>query len=129
MFMRATKEGWDGRQIRKAGEVFPFDGERGSWMVPCDEAGNPLKGEALPPPEREVRAGAKKPTGSTRNDLRAECQRLGIPFKATMGAIDLAELIKKHNEGAAAKAPVSSPENPDGGAPGFATGTGDQDVI
>lgn len=129
---KATKEGWDGRQIRTPGEVFSFDGKKGSWMVECDSHGNPLKGEAIPPPQREIRAGAKQPRGHTRDDLRAELKKLGIKFPATAGAVALAELLKNHHEGAATPVPVSS-EDTDGGAPGVGSetpkGTGDQDVI
>ncbi|OHD24866.1 MAG: hypothetical protein A2Y38_16155 [Spirochaetes bacterium GWB1_59_5] len=134
---KATKDGWDGRRIIKKGQVFNFDGVRGSWMVPCDSAGNPLEGEDVP--QRPLRAGAKMSTGHTREALRAKCKDLGIVYKAIMGAHDLAELIRKHEEVAALKAHESaavgkSSENPDGGTPGVGLegagqGTGDQDVI
>lgn len=123
----AIKDGWDGRQIRKPGEVFSFKGKQGEWMLRCDDQGQPI--EDTPPVQRPVRAGTRKPTGSTRNDLREECQRLGIQFRPSMGAADLAELIEKHREESRVrtKVPVVSPENPDGGAMGF--GTGNADVI
>jgi hypothetical protein len=95
----ATKEGWDGKRIIKPKEIFNFSGTRGSWMVPCDEAGTPLKGEALPPASRPVRAGTKSTVGLTRDALRARCRELGIPFGATLSGVALADLIRQHEEG------------------------------
>lgn len=118
----ATKEGFDGRKIIKPGEIFFFSGKRGTWMVPCDEKGNPLQGEALPPPERPVRAGASQPKGKTRGELREECTRLGIKYSATLGAQDLAALIVKHNEGIDNSTPEPPGDNPPGG-------TGEQNVL
>jgi hypothetical protein len=130
---KATKDGWDGRRIVKKGEIFNFDGVRGSWMVPCDGAGNPLEGEKLPPEQRQVRAGAKMTTGQGRDALRDKCRALGIEFKATMGAPALAELLQKHAEEKDAKemeeaGKGKSSENPDGGAPGMG-GTGNLEVL
>lgn len=121
---KAIKEGWDGRQIRKVGEVFPFDGKKGSWMIECDRNGNPVKGEAAPPPERPIRAGASQKTSKTRDALREECRKLGISFGATMGAQQLAELIQNHEnekEKASALAKAEAGKTP--------AGTGDQDVL
>lgn len=129
----ATKEGWDGRRLIQPGEVFVFEGKRGSWMVPCDEHGKPLKGEDVPAAERPVRAGASQSKGKTRNDLREECKNLGIKFPATAGAQELAELLVKHNEkssggslseGMAGEDPGSG----DGSTKGVG-GTGDQEVL
>lgn len=136
----ATKEGWDGRRIVKKGEIFNFDGARGSWMVPCDGAGKPLEGEALPAEQRPLRAGAKMPASLGRDALREKCKALGISFKATLGAPGLAELIQKHEEAAesAEKIRVAAgkpEENPDGGAPGVVKqedppgGTGNLEVL
>jgi hypothetical protein len=135
---KATKEGWDGRRIIKPGEIFNFDGPRGSWMVPCDGAGNPLEGEALPPEQRPFRAGAKMPANLSREALREKCKALGIQFKATLGGPALAELIRKHEEEAETQlmkesGAGKSSENPDGGAPGVGTegqqGTGNLEVL
>lgn len=120
----ATKEGWDGRRIVKEGTVFNFDGPKGSWMVPCDDKGNPLKADAIVE-QRPVRAGSKTSNGvgGTRESLRARCKELGIKFAATLGAQDLAELIQKHEAGIAQKNETrTSSENPDGGAPGVGEG-------
>lgn len=125
-FYKATKEGFDGKQVRKPGEVFRFSGKRGSWMVPCDENG---KVAETVPAQRETRLGAKGSKSLTREELREECRKLGIPFKATLSAVDLAELIQKHEAGEAGSPEEPdgpSPENPDGGAPGVGSATGDE---
>lgn len=135
-FYKATREGYDGKVVRKPGEVFLFAGRRGSWMVPCDEHGNVAESVME---QRPTRLGTKQGGSLTRDDYREECRKLGIPFKATMGAADLAALIQEHEAskaGRVADGSSSSPENPDGGAPGVGTsqdaapdGTGNQDVI
>lgn len=124
-FYKAIREGFDGRQIRKPGEVFPFAGRRGSWMVPCSEDGKVRETVAA---QRETRLGTNQAKTLSREELREECRKLGIAFKATQGAIDLAELIQKHEASKAGtvaeeEKPASS-ENPDGGSPGVGTGEG-----
>lgn len=124
---KATKDGWDGRRIVKRGEIFNFDGPRGSWMVPVDGAGNVIGGV---PDQRPLRAGAKMPTSHGREALREKCRELGINFKATMGAEGLAELIRQHAEGSE----VVSGESEDLPArevePGEGrSGTGNADVL
>lgn len=135
-YYKAIKEGWDGSQIRKPGEVFPFEGKKGSWMAECDAAGNLKEGEKAPVPPRDVRHGASASKTLSREELRAQCTAKGIKFKATLGAADLAKLLKDHDEQEAFKkqSEGKSSENPDGGAPGVNTqsvtnGTGDQDVL
>lgn len=137
MRVKATKEGWDGRQIRKPGEIFDFDGPKGLWMVEVDASGNPAKGEKVPSPERPVRAGASQTKGKSRDDLRKECKALGIKFPATAGAAELGVLIQKHHEAAEGGASASGPNASDtaeGGAPdvepdGNKEGTGNQEVL
>lgn len=111
---KATKEGWDGRRIIQKGEIFNFDGPRGSWMVPVDGAGQPVAGEKIPAEPRQVRAGTKQTTGYTRDQLRVRCRELGIQFPATAGAPALAELIQKHEEAQSAPKPEVAPEGPGG---------------
>ena len=132
-FYKATKEGFDGKQILKPGDVFPFAGECGSWMVPCDEQGSVNVPVVQ---ERPTRLGTKVSSNLSRADLREECKKHGIAFKATAGAVELAELLQKHQEEQSGKAMPAhtgksvSTENPDGGAPGVGTGgTGDQEVL
>lgn len=122
-FYKATKEGFDGKEIRKRGDVFLFPGQRGSWMIPCDEHGNVTETVVE---ERQGRLGTKVSSALSRDDLREECRKRGITFKATMGASDLAVLLQEHDsrtEGPSAPA-VSGGE---GAAP--AGGSGDQDVL
>jgi hypothetical protein len=131
MLVRATKEGWDGRQIRQVGEIFRFEGKRGSWMVPCDQKGNPIAGETLPDAPRDVRQGTAKNSGQGRDDLRAECKRLGIQFKATHGAVHLAELIRLHQDGSSTDETGPSGMSDDENSPevDHSKGVGNQDVI
>jgi len=127
-FYKAIKKGWDGRRIRKQGEVFPFDGPKGSWMAECDQAGNIKAGEPTIVPQRNVRAGASKSAGKSRNELRDQLRELKISFPATAGAVQLAELLRQHQEGgpvepkAPAEGETSTPES-------GTKGTGDTDVI
>jgi len=102
---KAIKEGWDGRQLRKPGEVFDFAGKKGSWMIPCDENGKLGEGWQEPEEARPVRAGSSTPSGHTREALREQCRALGIQFKAMWGVVDLATAIYAHNN-ATATAPV-----------------------
>lgn len=126
-FYKATKEGYDGKVIRKPGEVFAFGGKRGSWMVPCDENGKVTETVVK---QRDTRLGTSSSKNLTREDLREECRKLGIPFKATFGAADLAALIQQHEAGKTTgpEEEAGSPENPDGGAPGVGSGTGGKDA-
>lgn len=93
---KATKDGWDGRKIIKAGTIFKFEGLKGLWMVEVDSSGKVI-GEELP--QRPVRAGASAPTGRTREQLREQLRKLGIKFHGTAGALELAEMLRKYNEG------------------------------
>jgi hypothetical protein len=34
--VRATRKGYDGKEIREEGDVFPFAGKLGSWMEEVD---------------------------------------------------------------------------------------------
>ena len=127
-FYKAIKRGWDGRRIRKEGTVFWFDGPKGSWMAECDPAGNIKAGEKDLVPQRDVRAGASKSTGKSRNELRDQLRELKISFPATAGAVQLAELLRQHQEG--------EPVEPKAAAEGEAEttesgtkGTSDTDVI
>jgi hypothetical protein len=124
-FYKATKKGWDGRREIKPGEVFPFAGPKGSWMVECDREGNVKPGEKVPVAQRALKQGTTARTRS-REDLRSECKAKGIPFKATMGAVDLAKLLTDHADGT----PPGTPAEVPAPAPGEeGKGTGDQDVI
>lgn len=122
-FYKAIKEGWDGRKIIKQGEVFKFDGPKGSWMVECDTAGNVKEGEKYSGPARDVRAGASQPKAATRAELREQLKAAGVKFPATMGAVDLANLLREHQE--AALQPKKETELPEGSV----SGVGNQDVI
>lgn len=131
MRVKAIKEGFDGRQIRKEGEIFNFEGAKGSWMVEVDGHGNPVKGEKAPAAERPVRLGTKVGGGSgkTRDELREVCRKLEIKFPATAGAQVLADLIQKHQEAKEmGEGEKTSSDAPEGGDPGE-SGTGNQSVI
>ena len=121
---KAIKEGWDGRKIIKEGEIFSFDGPKGSWMVEVDGAGNVKEGEKYAGPAREVRAGTTAAKGATREDLRKQLTAAGVKFKATLGAVELAELLRKHQEKVAESKPADTVE-----IDGAGGGTGNQDVI
>lgn len=93
---KATKDGWDGRKVIKAGTIFKFEGPKGLWMVEVDSSGK-VKGEEVE--QRPVRAGASAPKGQNREQIREQLRQLGIKFPGTAGAVELAELLRKHNEG------------------------------
>lgn len=134
-FYKATREGFDGKQIRKPGDVFPFDGPRGSWMVPCNEGG---KTTETVEKQRETRHGSNQPKNHSREELREECRKRGINFKATLGAADLARLIQEHDAKGEPAAPggdgnEGGDQDPGAGegslGAGEGAGTGNQDVI
>ena len=49
MRVTATKQGFDGRRLRQAGETFDMpEGSKGSWFVPAHKAEDKPQAEAKP---------------------------------------------------------------------------------
>lgn len=89
MKVRAIANGFDGRQRRRVGDVFEFDGPLGKWMEPVDPD-TPLPARVAKPPEPKpepvagTSAAVKAAEGRRRKPPEPKPEpELAAPSKAT----------------------------------------------